>query len=109
MTHVLASLQKEIHSFVIENGLNTDIRSHVLDLSSEVGELAKEILKATDYGKRSFLSTRQFEEEVGDVLFVLTRIANDAGIDLAMAIHGTLQKMKCRIEEKGHPGSDGQV
>lgn len=105
MTRDLFDLQEQIQGFVRNYDLNEDIPSRVLDLSSEVGEVAKEVLNGTNYGDHAFVMTPKFEEELGDVLFEILCIANAADIDLANAIHGTILKMKHRIERNGHPGS----
>ena len=54
-------------------GLGTDPQARMLDLSSEVGELAKEVLKATGYGTRPLAPTPSMEEELGDCLASASR------------------------------------
>ena len=46
--------QDEVKEFTKKNRLSASPEVHMLDLMSEVGEIAKEILKATDYGKKEF-------------------------------------------------------
>lgn len=106
MNRDLSALQARTEAFVREHRLNEDIPSRVLDLASEVGEVAKEVLKGTDYGKRPFTVTPNFAEELGDAFFEILCIANAAGIDLMNAIELTRIKMQRRIERNGHPGSD---
>ena len=59
----------DVSSFVLENGLSTNVVVRFQALVSEVGELAKEVLKGTDYGKQTFLPTPGWSMELGDVLF----------------------------------------
>ena len=59
--------------------------THALDLVSEVGEVAKELLLATDYGKRPFqpsLSRPHLTDEMGDVLYSLCLLATAVNVDL---------------------------
>ncbi|MEA1993664.1 MAG: MazG-like family protein [Euryarchaeota archaeon] len=57
--------QAEIKTFCKENNLKSPPEYRVLDLVSEVGELAKEILKMSDYGRKN---TRRDWREVLQVL-----------------------------------------
>lgn len=106
MGYDLAQIQVLVQRFVRKNGLNEDIPCRVLDLASEVGELAKEVLKGSRYGKCAFVTRPEFEEELGDVLFEVICVANAENIELEGVLHKTLQKMKRRIEKNGHPGSE---
>lgn len=79
----------------------------VLDLVSEMGEVAKAILEATDYGrsKGKHFARPQLEEELGDVLYSVILLANSVGIDLAVSLQATLRKIEHRIRTQGHAGS----
>ena len=44
--------QQRVAAFAQQHNLLHEPATHALDLVSEVGEVAKEILKATDYGQR---------------------------------------------------------
>ena len=46
-----------VYGFLDEYKLRCGITERYIDLSSEVGELGKELLKATDYGKVDFRMT----------------------------------------------------
>ena len=46
-----------------------------------VGELGKEILKGSDYGKTACRNTENAEEELGDCLFSLLALACEMNID----------------------------
>ena len=47
----MMDLQKEVERFCKENQLEAPTVYRLLDLVSELGEVAKEILKGSDYGK----------------------------------------------------------
>ncbi len=67
-------------------------------LMEEVGETAR--LMARIFGEQSFKNqkkdTRDLADELADVLFVLTCIANQTGIDLTAAIQRNLEKKSNR-------------
>ncbi|GAB5553148.1 MAG: nucleotide pyrophosphohydrolase [Saprospiraceae bacterium] len=74
-------------------------------LMEEVGEVAR--LMARLYGEQSFKSETQAEtakadlaDEMADVLFVLTCLANQTGIDLAEAMEKNLAKKTKRDKER---------
>ncbi|VAW32458.1 hypothetical protein MNBD_CHLOROFLEXI01-3285, partial [hydrothermal vent metagenome] len=57
-------------------------------LTEEVGEVAR--IMARQYGDQSFKKsdeTANLADELADVLFVLTCIANQTGVDLTAAFH----------------------
>ncbi len=78
----------------------------MLDLTSEIGELAKVILEATDYGRRDFHPYVAWGEELGDVLFSLTCLANSTDIDLLEALRGAMTKYQARLARRGVAGSN---
>lgn len=78
---------------------------YALDLMSELGEVAKEILLGTDYGQRPFHPTTNLSNELGDALYSLCQLATAAGVDLDEAFTATLQKYEQRWQEKKHLGS----
>ena len=81
--------------------------ARLLDISSEIGELAKEVLKASNYGTTDFSVTEDFEMELGDVLYSLLSLANETGVNSEKALDKILAKYKARIEKKGSMGSEG--
>jgi NTP pyrophosphatase (non-canonical NTP hydrolase) len=86
--------------------LRIDPSARALDLSSEVGELCKEILKSTQYGTRAFQPTPNLEMELGDVFFSLLTLASSVNVDLDAALEKVLAKMRDRLEQTGQLGSD---
>ena|SRR5690625_2976082 len=70
-------------------------------LSEEVGELAREINHV--YGEKPKKPTEEdklIEEEIGDILFVLTCFANSLNIDLSKAFHTTMEKFRIRDKDR---------
>ena len=65
-------------------------------LTEEVGELAR--VMARRYGEQSFKpgEKENLSEEIADVLWVLTCIANQTGVDLEAAFNATMEKKSRR-------------
>lgn len=102
----MKDIQKEIRDFNTKYNLGGSIETRLIDLSSEVGELGKEILEGTNYGEKEFSRTDNLESEFGDVLFSLISAANCAGVDLDVALEKVLKKYEDRFNKKGHIGSE---
>lgn len=70
----------------------------------EVGELAKEVLKATEYGTKPFHPNDHWADELGDIFFTINILANSTGIALDSALERVLAKYIERLMTKGTPG-----
>ena len=95
-----ADLQAEFHGHLAE-----DVQTRALMLASEVGELMKEVVQATDQGTRAFAATPDFRDELGDVMADLALLAEAAGVSLTECAELTLTKMRSRFAEYGRVGS----
>lgn len=100
----MKEIQEKVREFVRKHDLDTSSEVRMLDLASEVGELAKELLKTTDYGK-SEDKGKLSADELGDVLFSLVCLANTQKIDLSEALEKALFKYEERIKHKNDPSS----
>lgn len=100
----MKDIQEKIKKFCKEKNLESTLEIRTLDLVSEVGELSKEIIKGTNYGKKNFSKTENTEMEIGDVIFSLTVLANELNVDLEKSLDMALEKYKKRLE-KGRMGS----
>ena len=70
-------------------------------LMEEVGEVAR--IMARQYGDQSFKKsdeTVNLADEIADVLFVLTCIANQTGVDLTTAFHQNMAKKTTRDKDR---------
>ena len=99
-------MQHQIRQFINTHGLNCGPESRFIDLASEVGELGKEILKATAYGRKPFTPGPGCQEEMGDCLFSLLALCCETGIDAAEALEGALDKYRARLRRRGDAGSE---
>ena len=102
----LKTMQALVQEMIKRYDLETSPEMRYIDLASEVGELGKELLKATGYGKKEFKKTENTELEIGDILFSLTCIANNLEIDMEQALVGVMKKYQRRFNEKGDIGSE---
>lgn len=99
-------MQEQVALFSHKNNLQPKTIFSLLDLMSELGESAKEILKMTNYGQKTTITkTIELELEVGDALFSLLNFANSLDIDAEQALLAVLKKYQQRIDTKGHAGS----
>lgn len=103
----MTNFQNTVARFVEAHQLEIAVPARVFDLISEVGEIAKEMLKATRYGREPFQPTREWASELGDAFFSLICIANSTGINLEEALQQALQKYEQRLARKGDVGSGG--
>ena len=97
--------QQSVANFIAQHHLETDVTHRMLDLISEAGELAKEILKSSDYGKTTFHPTEEWESELGDIFFSLICLANSTNTNLEDALENALQKYKNRLKITQDAGS----
>jgi NTP pyrophosphatase (non-canonical NTP hydrolase) len=97
-------LQKTVDDWIKEHGgryfnelTNTAI------LMEEVGELAR--IMSRKYGEQSFKAgedASSLADEMADVLFVLTCMANQTGVDLTDALKKNLEKKTKRDKDRHH-------
>lgn len=103
--HPPPSTQQRVAAFVAEHGLEAPATARLLDLVSEVGELAKEALKGSRYGQDTFQPTATWPDELGDCYFALLGLANRTGVDLDAVLARVLAKYRERLGQRGDAGS----
>ena len=103
----MKKIQEKIKKFCKENNLNSSIEYRLLDTMSELGEVSKEVLKMSNYGRREKEYRKELENELGDLFFSLITVANSYDIDLEEALDKALQKYQKR-SKKGSIGSEEQ-
>lgn len=96
--------QARVATFLTENGLHAPPTYRVLDLVSEVGELAKNVNETTDYGTTPDTASVD-RDELGDALFCLLALAEELDTDAGAALDEALEKYEQRIDESGSAGS----
>jgi NTP pyrophosphatase (non-canonical NTP hydrolase) len=102
------SSQQRVAKFIQQHHLACPLQARALDLVSEVGEVAKEILKMTDYGAKKPSYREEIKSELGDVYFSLLALSDSAGVHLEEALELVLEKYKHRLK-KGSAGSEVEL
>lgn len=97
--------QKLVAAFIAKEFKPTTVGAWLLDFESELGELAKEWLKDSDYGRGDFVKGKGWDEEMGDVFFVLLALAEVTDVDLEEALAKVMAKYRKRIETMGTAAS----
>jgi len=101
---VLDSLQRRVDEWIRRHGVRYfDELTNLAILMEEVGEVAR--IMARRYGEQSEKPSdrdKDLGDELADVLFVLTCIANQTGINLSEAFERNLQKKTRRDGERHH-------
>jgi NTP pyrophosphatase (non-canonical NTP hydrolase) len=92
--------QDDVHSWVQNHGVRYFHEMTNLGiLMEEVGEVAR--LMVRTFGEQSFKAKDKGLQDLADVMFVLTCIANQTGVDLTAALVKNLNK-KTRRDSQRH-------
>ena len=83
---------------------NAKLTYPLLGLSGEVGEVCEKVKKHIRDGRE--LDKDDLTKELGDVLWYLSAVANDLGIDLQSVAERNIKKLKSR-QERGVLGGSG--
>ena len=103
----ITSQQKRVATFLEDHELHTTPEYRLLDLLSEVGELAKDVNSSTDYGAApDDVSVKP--DEIGDALFSLLALSDALDVDAGEALETALSKYEGRIAESGEPSSGSE-
>ena len=94
----IEELQKQVDNWIKQYGVRYfDEMTNLAMLTEEVGEVAR--IMARKFGEQSFKESdknKDLADELADVLFVVTCIANQTGINLTEALHKNLDKKTSR-------------
>jgi len=96
--------QAQANKFALERNLDRPASVYALDVMSELGEVAKEILLASDYGSHLPEFGPNLESELGDLLYSICMLASSSEVDLEMAFSKTLDKYDRRWRSAENPG-----
>ena len=98
----LKNAQQEVDNWIKEHGVRYfNELTNMAILTEEVGEVARIISRK--YGEQSFKESekdKDLGDELADVLFVLTCIANQTGVDLEAAVKKNLDKKTNRDHDR---------
>ena len=93
----LNELQVKVDDWIKQYGVRYfNELTNMTILTEEVGELAR--VMARKYGEQSFKDSEKenIAEELADILWVLTCIANQTGVDMEQAMKDTFAKKTMR-------------
>jgi NTP pyrophosphatase (non-canonical NTP hydrolase) len=96
--------QQEVAEFVQQHEMEAPPAYRLLDVVSELGEVAKDAAESTDYGSTPADLTIA-SDEIGDVLFSLLALAEAAEINAGEALEEALAKYDERITDSGDASS----
>lgn len=96
--------QDRVAEFVDAHSLRAPPAFRLLDLVSEVGELAKAAAESTDYGDRPGAIDVP-DDEIGDASFALLALAESLDVDAGEALEKAISKYEQRLEEGEDPSS----
>ena len=99
------TFQSRTREFLARHNLAHTPQIHALDLVAEVGEVAKALLEASEYGRSPLEGDEALAEELGDAFFSLIALAESLDVDLEVAFAQALTKYEGRLAARGHPGS----
>lgn len=97
----LKELQERVDRWIKQYGVRYFSElTNMACLTEEVGELARVISRT--YGDQSFKPGEKADlaEEMADVLWVLTCLANQTGVDLTAAIEASFAKKTARDHDR---------
>lgn len=100
------TFQSKVRKFIEKNSMHAPIEYRMLDLTNEIGEVAKEICKMSNYGRKKPRYRKEIELELGDAFYSLITVANYYNIDLDNSLKLAIKKYKKRIRKHGHAGSE---
>lgn len=97
--------QKIVEEFIENHDMEADPSFRIIDLLSEIGEVASDAAKTSHYGRKTE-NLKVKEEEIGDAIFSMLALSSSLDIDAGSALETAMDKYRERVAEKGHPGSD---
>lgn len=102
----ISELQSEVDAYIRDIGVRYfNELTNTAILMEEVGELAR--IMARQYGEQSFKEGEKADlaDEMADVLWVLTCLANQTGVNLELALQKNLEKKRNRdkLRHKQNP------
>lgn len=96
--------QESVADFVDQHDLDAPAEFRLLDLTAELGELAKEVNESTAYGTEPG-DVEVSPDELGDALFALLALCERADVDADDALATAIEKYESRLRDSGTPAS----
>ena len=88
-----------LRDFIAQHNLETQPAFSLLDIMAELGELARTLLKDTDYGRRpGGADSTQMREAVGDLMFAVAYLSTLYDVDPEAALWESVHKFERTLE-----------
>lgn len=88
-----------LREFIAQHHLETQPAYSLLDIMSELGEVAKELLQGTDYGRGSGTAdATRMREEIGDLMFAVAYLSTLYDVDPEAAMWESVHKFERRLQ-----------
>ena len=100
-------ISEEVRDFLnVSKTFSENAFVRLADIQSELGEISKEILKATKYGKKETPTHHEeIENEYGDLLFSVLALGAELKLHPEYCLKKSLEKYNKRLEKTGQIGS----
>lgn len=89
--------------FVSQHQLETSPAFSLLDVTAELGEAARELLRATDYGKQpaphDAAATAQMRRKIGNLMFAVAYLSTLYDVDPEAALWESVQRFAEKLDE----------
>ena len=90
-----------LKEFIAQHRLETQPAFSLLDIMSELGEVAKELLKATDYGRHPDTpDAARMRDEIDDLMFAVAYLSTLYDVDPEAAMWESVRKFERRLTEQ---------
>lgn len=99
------NVQFKVKDFCNKSKLIAPPEHCFIDLISELGEVGKELLKMSEYGRKPLKLNDHVREELGDAFYSLLTLANSLEVDLESELNKVIIKYEKRLL-KGSAGSE---
>lgn len=96
----IADLQRKTGQIADSLHHSRDPHIILLYLMEELGEVARAFLKETGHKSTNNRITESYKHEIGDVMFLILRLANVTGINLEEELEYTLDKVRKAGKDK---------
>ena len=92
-----------LRAFIAQHHLETQPAYSLLDIMSELGEVAKELLQGTDYGRSpGEADPGRMQEKIGDLMFAVAYLSTLYDVDPEAAMWESVRKFERRLDA-GNP------
>ncbi|MBV9864919.1 MAG: hypothetical protein JO316_06185 [Abitibacteriaceae bacterium] len=90
-----------LREFIAQHNLETQPAFSLLDVVSELGDVAKVLLKSTDYGQRpTDTDSTQMREAIGDLMFAVAYLSTLYDVDPEAALWESVRKFESKLQSR---------